>query len=117
MRAGSGMCSNRKPSLQSSHKKPRLFIVDGIISLPIALAGFIFIPDVPETSRAPYLSEDVMTDEKCCDHLLTFLAQDRAFSRKRMELEGRKPRAPYTKAKVKKILTSWHIYALSALYV
>lgn len=34
-----------------------------------------------------------------------------------MELEGRKPRAPYTKAKVKKILTSWHIYALTALYV
>lgn len=37
----------------------RLFIVDGIISLPIALAGYMFIPDVPETSRAFYLSKDV----------------------------------------------------------
>lgn len=37
----------------------RLFIVDGIISLPIALAGYLFIPDVPETSRAFYLSKDV----------------------------------------------------------
>ena len=37
----------------------RLFIVDGIISLPIALAGFLFIPDVPETSRAFYLDSDV----------------------------------------------------------
>ena len=37
----------------------RLFLVDGIISLPIALAGFLFIPDVPETSRAFYLNEDV----------------------------------------------------------
>ena len=37
----------------------RLFIVDGIISLPIALAGFLFIPDVPETTRAFYLTQDV----------------------------------------------------------
>ena len=37
----------------------RLFIVDGIISLPIALAGFLFIPDFPETSRAFYLNSDV----------------------------------------------------------
>ena len=40
-------------------QKRRLFIVDGIISLPIALAGFLFIPDVPETSRAFYLNTDV----------------------------------------------------------
>ena len=37
----------------------RLFIVDGVVSLPIALAGFLFIPDVPETSRAFYLDSDV----------------------------------------------------------
>ena len=36
---------------------------------------------------------------------------------KRMALEGRKPRGPYTKTKVKKILTSWHIYLLTPLYV
>ncbi|MCJ1458162.1 hypothetical protein MMC28_008533 [Mycoblastus sanguinarius] len=77
-----------------------LFIVDGVISLPIALAGYFFIPDVPETTRAFYLT-----------------IEDVAFSRKRMVLEGRKPRAPYTKAKIRKILTSWHIYVLTALYV
>lgn len=43
--------------------------------------------------------------------------QDRAFAKKRMQLEGRKPRAPYTRAKIRRILTSWHIYALTALYV
>lgn len=43
--------------------------------------------------------------------------QDKAFAKKRMELEGRAPRAPYTKAKFKKIFTSWHIYVLSLLYV
>lgn len=42
----------------------RLFIVDGIISLPIALAGYAFIPDLPETSRAFYLSQEVTNSIK-----------------------------------------------------
>ncbi len=37
----------------------RLFIMDGVISLPVALAGFYFIPDVPEISRAPYFTKEV----------------------------------------------------------
>ena len=37
----------------------RLFIVDGIISLPIALAGFVVLPDLPEITRARYLTKDV----------------------------------------------------------
>ena len=37
----------------------RLFIMDGVISMPIALAGYYFIPDTPETTRATYLTEDV----------------------------------------------------------
>ncbi|KAI4243470.1 MAG: hypothetical protein L6R40_003472 [Gallowayella cf. fulva] len=41
-----------------------LFIVDGIISLPIALAGYAFIPDLPETSRAFYLSQEVTNSIK-----------------------------------------------------
>lgn len=77
-----------------------LFIVDGIISLPIALAGFFLLPDMPDTTRARYLS-----------------VTDRALAVRRMELEGRKKRAPYTKAKIKKILTSWHIWALTILYI
>ncbi|MCJ1233865.1 hypothetical protein MMC14_001823 [Varicellaria rhodocarpa] len=77
-----------------------LFVMDGVVSMPIALAGFYFIPDLPENTRAHYLSEI-----------------ERAYARKRMVLEGRKPKKPYTKALIKKILTSWHIYALSLLYV
>ena len=37
----------------------RLFIVDGIISLPIALAGYFIFPDVPEISRPFYLTKEV----------------------------------------------------------
>ena len=35
------------------------FIVDGAITLPIALYGFLIFPDVPATTKAFYLSEEV----------------------------------------------------------
>ncbi|KAL1303594.1 hypothetical protein AAFC00_006959 [Neodothiora populina] len=77
-----------------------LFIIDGCISMPIALAGYWLLPDVPEICRAPYLTPE-----------------ERAFGQKRMSLEGRKNRAPYTKAKLLKIFSSWHIYVLPVLYI
>ena len=33
--------------------------MDGIISAPICIAGFFLLPDLPENTRAFYLSEDV----------------------------------------------------------
>jgi ACS family pantothenate transporter-like MFS transporter len=33
--------------------------MDGIISAPICLAGFFLLPDLPENSRAFYLTENV----------------------------------------------------------
>jgi hypothetical protein len=37
----------------------RLFIVDGVISIPVALSGFFILPDVPEISDPWYLSKEV----------------------------------------------------------
>lgn len=74
--------------------------MDGIISLPIALSGYIMLPDMPENSRALY-----------------FTAEDKAFGKKRMEKEGRKGKEPYTRAKIWKIFSSWHIYVLTLLYI
>jgi hypothetical protein len=37
----------------------RLFIIDGIISLPIAISGFFVLPDVPEISNPWYLTKEV----------------------------------------------------------
>ena len=37
----------------------RLFILDGVISFPIAFLGFYLIPDTPDDSRASYLTLDV----------------------------------------------------------
>ncbi|CAK7204780.1 hypothetical protein SEUCBS139899_007540 [Sporothrix eucalyptigena] len=77
-----------------------LFIIDSVISLPIAVAGFFMLPDVPEITRAWYFSADEI-----------------AIAKRRMQLEGRANRAPYTKAKVKRIFKSWHLYLLVLLYI
>jgi ACS family pantothenate transporter-like MFS transporter len=77
-----------------------LFIIDTVISLPIAVAGFFMFPDLPEITRAWYFTPD-----------------DVALAKKRMQLEGRANRAPFSKAKFKKIFSSWHIYLLSTLYI
>ncbi|KAK7972675.1 Pantothenate transporter liz1 [Apiospora saccharicola] len=34
-----------------------VFLIDGIITCPIALFGFLYFPDLPETTRAPYLNQ------------------------------------------------------------
>jgi len=36
-----------------------LFVVDGIISIPIAIAGFFLLPDVPEVCTAWYFTKEV----------------------------------------------------------
>ncbi|KAF2796504.1 pantothenate transporter-like protein [Melanomma pulvis-pyrius CBS 109.77] len=35
-----------------------LFIIDGIITLPVAIYGFFLFPDTPRNTKAPYLSAD-----------------------------------------------------------
>ncbi|KAJ0280159.1 hypothetical protein COL940_006411 [Colletotrichum noveboracense] len=77
-----------------------LFITNTIVSLPIAISGFFFLPDLPEITKAWYFTPDEIV-----------LAQ------KRMQLEGRAQRAPYTKAKFVKIFSSWHIWTLVILYI
>ncbi|RMZ68350.1 MFS transporter Liz1 Seo1 [Pyrenophora seminiperda CCB06] len=77
-----------------------LFIVDGIISLPIAILGFFALPDLPEISKPFYLTKEEVL-----------------FAQQRMKQEGRQKRAPYTRAKIRKIFTSWRVYSLVALYV
>ncbi|KAF9731174.1 hypothetical protein PMIN02_009437 [Paraphaeosphaeria minitans] len=35
-----------------------LFVIDGIITVPVAIYGFFLFPDTPRTTRAPYLTAD-----------------------------------------------------------
>jgi ACS family pantothenate transporter-like MFS transporter len=77
-----------------------LFIMDGVISLPICLLGFFLIPDLPENSRAFYLTED-----------------HRELAKTRMETIGRAPRKKLGWSIIKRVFSRWHVYALSVLYI
>ncbi|KAI0525362.1 MFS general substrate transporter [Xylaria bambusicola] len=77
-----------------------LFIINTVISLPIAISGFFLFPDVPEITKSWWLTKE-----------------DIVMANKRMALEGRAKRGKLTKAKFKKIFSSWHIYALVLLYI
>ncbi|KAH8754101.1 major facilitator superfamily transporter [Diaporthe sp. PMI_573] len=77
-----------------------LFIMDGVISLPICLAGYFMIPDLPENTRAFYLTDD-----------------DAALARKRMDSIGRAPRRKLGWSILKRVFTRWHVWALTLLYI
>ncbi|RAO67586.1 uncharacterized protein BHQ10_003598 [Talaromyces amestolkiae] len=78
-----------------------LFIIDGIITFPLAVAGYFFFPNLPHSGiKTWYITEE-----------------EQEISVKRMKSIGRAGKAPWTKAKVKALLTSWHTYLLPLLYV
>lgn len=76
-----------------------LFIIDGIITMPIALYGFLLFPDTPATTQAPYLNET-----------------ERALAVARVPAIERGG-AKITKRLVKSILTSWKYYGFVILWV
>ncbi|KAH6874393.1 major facilitator superfamily domain-containing protein [Thelonectria olida] len=78
-----------------------LFIIDGIITLPLALAGYFFFPNLPQDSAKTWWITE----------------PERVLSVKRMEAIGRAGKQPWTTAKVKKTLQSWHTYHLPLLYI
>jgi len=78
-----------------------LFIICGVISLPIAFLGYIFIPDFPETTRAFYITK-----------------QEAERQSKRLQAEGQKPLGhnPWTKTKVFTIAKQWQFWVLPLGY-
>ncbi|EED22606.1 pantothenate transporter, putative [Talaromyces stipitatus ATCC 10500] len=78
-----------------------LFIIDGIITFPLAVAGYFFFPNLPHSGiKTWYITEE--------EHELSI---------QRMKSIGRAGKAPWTKAKVKALFTSWHTYLLPLLYI
>ncbi|KAK0498029.1 major facilitator superfamily domain-containing protein [Armillaria luteobubalina] len=78
-----------------------LMIVDAVITLPIAVLGFIFLPDLPFNAKKSFLLSP----------------DDIALARARMKAIGRKESEPWTWAKLRRILTSWYIWILPIEYV
>ncbi|KAK0660540.1 Pantothenate transporter liz1 [Lasiodiplodia hormozganensis] len=75
-----------------------LFIIDGLITLPVAIYGFLLFPDTPSTTKAPYLS-----------------ASERALAISRVPEVPE--RAPLSLAFVKRVLTSFYFYAFVILWI
>ncbi|KAF7562889.1 hypothetical protein G7046_g1241 [Stylonectria norvegica] len=75
-----------------------LFIIDGIITLPVAIYGFLLFPDTPATTTAPYLS-----------------AAEKELAIARM------PEAENTSVLkvsfIKRILGMWDLYAFGLLWI
>lgn len=78
-----------------------LFIVCGVISLPIAFLGFFFIPDFPETTRAFYITKEEA--ERQC---------------RRLAAEGQKPLGhnPWNRKKFFGIARQWQFWVLPLGY-
>lgn len=73
-----------------------LFIIDGIITLPLAVAGFWFFPNLPQGGVKTWW----ITQE---EHELSV---------NRMKAIGRAGKEPWSIAKAKRIFFSWHTYLL-----
>jgi sugar phosphate permease len=78
-----------------------LFIVCGVISLPIAFLGYFFIPDFPETTRAFYITKEE--------------AENR---RKSLLKDGQKPLGaqPWDRKKFFRIAKQWQFWVLPLGY-
>ncbi|KAH8678939.1 major facilitator superfamily domain-containing protein [Tricladium varicosporioides] len=77
-----------------------LFIIDGCISLPIAIASYFVFPGLPASNKPFYLTED--------EHTL---------ARKRMADDGVRPSKKIGKAMLKRVFTKWHAYVAVLAYV
>jgi ACS family pantothenate transporter-like MFS transporter len=75
-----------------------LFIIDGLMTFPVAIYGFVFFPDTPNTTSAPYLSSS---------------ERNLAVSR----VPDVPTRKPLTWGFLKRVLTSWQWYLFVILWI
>ncbi|KAI0722253.1 MFS general substrate transporter [Cerioporus squamosus] len=78
-----------------------LFIIDGVITMPIALYGFLMFPDVPTTTKAFYLSDE-----------------ERLISCERLETDKHKDihHGHLSWNVVKRVVGNWRWYGCSLLF-
>jgi ACS family pantothenate transporter-like MFS transporter len=78
-----------------------LFIICGIISLPVGILGFFFNPDFPENTRAFYLKP-----------------AEREFAKKRLAVEGYSSlgATPWDRKKIFRIMVQWQFWILPLGY-
>lgn len=77
-----------------------VFIIDGVITLAVALYGYVVFPDTPYTTKAFYLSED---ERKRC---VARLVED-----------GRTESSNFTWDLFSRTMKSWQVYLLTVLWM
>lgn len=75
-----------------------LFIIDGLLTIPVALYGFFLFPDTPHTTKAFYLSDE-----------------ERSLAIAR--LPELRERSPMSLGFLKKVLTSWYWWGFVVLWI
>jgi ACS family pantothenate transporter-like MFS transporter len=89
-----------------------LFLVDGIITLPVAVYGFLLFPDTPATTTAPYLSpaeRELAVSRLRRHHQLVEPAQS--------DQEPEKQTSPLTWTFARSVLTSWEWWGFVILWI
>ncbi|KAH8695195.1 putative allantoate permease [Talaromyces proteolyticus] len=78
-----------------------LFIICGVISLPIAILGYFFYPDFPETTRAFYITKE-----------------EADWAQKRLIADGMKPlgASAWDRTKIFRIMSQWQFWVLPIGY-
>jgi hypothetical protein len=77
-----------------------VFIIDGIISLPIAIAGFFLFPGLPNSPRIWWLKEE-----------------EQKLAQARMQTDGVKKSGKIGKRMLKRVFGQWHFYIAVSTYV
>lgn len=77
-----------------------LFVIDGVISLPIALAGFFLFPGLPTSPRIWWLTE-----------------REQKLAQARMRADGVKESKKIGKRMLKRVFGHWHFYIAVFTYI
>lgn len=77
-----------------------VFIIDGLITIAVAVFGMVFFPDTPQQTTAFYLSQE-----------------ERARCVERMREDGREETSEFTWALFLRAVNSWQLYVLTVLWM
>lgn len=77
-----------------------LFIIDGVISLPISIAGYFFFPGLPTSPKVWWLTD-----------------REQRLAQARMKADGVKQSGKIGKRMLKRVFTNWHFYVAVFTYI
>ncbi|OJJ61400.1 hypothetical protein ASPSYDRAFT_1173083 [Aspergillus sydowii CBS 593.65] len=76
-----------------------LFIFDGVITFPMAVWGYLALPDLPSNTRVPWLNPE-----------------EKELALERMRKAGKGLEEPITWKGAKRVLSRWHFWVYTAYY-